>query len=477
MPRWRPESLLLAKVVAIVLPLAVVLWLAPLVLLDHQHRQAGAQRAGEAAALATTAQVLAQARLHAVAEVLAAAQRDAGPPQGAATLPEGLIRSLLVLRRGEERSFLTADAVAAPSLPLLFGAPRAAAGEDWVLPVLRPAMAEDERPALAALDPRRLLALPLPEGADLLLVSGDGQVLAAAGQELGRIGPRPGRAALEHGLMVAEAQLGDSGLTVLARLPAPSAGHVLLLAGLGLLGAALLGSGAVLLRRHLRLREALPANPGYSQRQLAEVLGALDQGACLLDSQLRLVAWNPRFPALAGVTPQVLRPGLDAAAVAAAEDQRPESAIRAALRHRLSDMQHRRSGCVIRFRPDGSQVEDRWTTLEEGGLLLTSRLLTEPAALPPPCPPHLAALCAEELRKRLPLLLDAIAAGDFASARMEAHAMKGVAANFGLPELAESLAAVESAARAQQLANLRGAAPGLAPQLESALEALFSRAA
>jgi PAS domain-containing protein len=143
------------------------------------------------------------------------------------------------------------------------------------------------------------------------------------------------------------------------------------------------------LRRRPAATASAPPNPGYSARQLAEVLGALDQGACLFDAELRLVAWNSAFPALAGVAPQSLRPGLAAALVAAAED-RPETAIRAALRHRLSDMQHRRSGCVTRYRPDGSQVEDRWTTLEEGGLLLTCRLLTEPAPLPAVFPSQLA---------------------------------------------------------------------------------------
>jgi HPt (histidine-containing phosphotransfer) domain-containing protein len=81
------------------------------------------------------------------------------------------------------------------------------------------------------------------------------------------------------------------------------------------------------------------------------------------------------------------------------------------------------------------------------------------------------------LRNRIPLLLRAVAEADYAAARMEAHAMKGVAANFGLPALAESLGAVESAARAQQLGSMRGAAQGLAPQLDLALETLLTRAA
>jgi HPt (histidine-containing phosphotransfer) domain-containing protein len=91
----------------------------------------------------------------------------------------------------------------------------------------------------------------------------------------------------------------------------------------------------------------------------------------------------------------------------------------------------------------------------------------------PAWPRPLAELCAEELRKRLPVLLDAIEAGDCPTARSEAHAMKGVAANFGLLPLAESLDRLEVAARGGVVPDLRIGAAGLPPQVHAALDRLL----
>ena len=90
--------------------------------------------------------------------------------------------------------------------------------------------------------------------------------------------------------------------------------------------------------------------------------------------------------------------------------------------------------------------------------------------------PALAAICADELRKRLPLLQARIAAQDAAAARAEAHAMRGVAANFGLPNLAQLLSGIEAAAKQ---GNLAAAGPALAvlPQhLEAEVSGLIARA-
>lgn len=90
--------------------------------------------------------------------------------------------------------------------------------------------------------------------------------------------------------------------------------------------------------------------------------------------------------------------------------------------------------------------------------------------------PALAAICADELRKRLPLLLAACTARDAAAARAEAHAMRGVAANFGLPNLAQLLPTIEAAAKQ---GDLTAAGPALAvlPQHQEAeLSALIARA-
>jgi HPt (histidine-containing phosphotransfer) domain-containing protein len=97
------------------------------------------------------------------------------------------------------------------------------------------------------------------------------------------------------------------------------------------------------------------------------------------------------------------------------------------------------------------------------------RYMTGPARLPP----ALLALCAEELRTRLPALLDSIQKGDRVTARTEAHAMRGVAANFGLAELAEILGQVEAAARDGLLTELSDAALALPTQLDAALQGLL----
>jgi PAS domain-containing protein len=465
-----------------------------LVLLLIRDRQRDAQLVGRSAqvtVLARTTQELALGRLQAVERLLFAAQQDAPLAAGHEQL-NGLVRGILVLQPGEELSFVAAGSVAPAELPLLLGAPRQGGEGEWILPVLRPGMAAGERPVAAALDPRLLLTVP--SGAGAMLLSADGLVVAAAGSvgaELGRSGVQAGTTA--EAAMRRAVPLGETGL-VLVAVPPPSAGgtSVWLLA-LGAAGLTLLAlAGWLLLRRRGRpISAAVPVDAAAAddrlrlalervaakERLLGEMLHGLDLGACLLDSNLRLLAWNDSFAALAGVSPQALRRGaaMNELDVLARAHPRDIGAIRTALPHRVGEVAERRNGASIRFRPDGGRVEDRWTWLEEG-LLLTSRLVAEPAHEARPAS-ALADLCAEELRKRLPLLLAAATAGDAGQARMEAHAMRGVAANFGLAALAESLSAVEAAARAFEMLELRVAARALPPKVDAALASLLSRAA
>jgi HPt (histidine-containing phosphotransfer) domain-containing protein len=105
---------------------------------------------------------------------------------------------------------------------------------------------------------------------------------------------------------------------------------------------------------------------------------------------------------------------------------------------------------------------------------------SEPPARPPEAPVwpgSLARLCAEELGKRLPVLLDAIKTGHCPTVHMEAHAMKGVAANFGLTPVAESLGKIEAAARAGDVTTLSSYAGSLPSQLSAALDTLLGAAA
>lgn len=86
--------------------------------------------------------------------------------------------------------------------------------------------------------------------------------------------------------------------------------------------------------------------------------------------------------------------------------------------------------------------------------------------------PVLAALCADELRERHPRIAAAAAAGDLETLKVEAHALRGVAANFGLGVLAEHLLAVETAARRQDPTGLAGALRLLPAEVAQALVAL-----
>lgn len=61
-------------------------------------------------------------------------------------------------------------------------------------------------------------------------------------------------------------------------------------------------------------------------------------------------------------------------------------------------------------------------------------------------PPAVARLCGEELLARAPKLRAAIALRQRELAREHAHALKGMAANFGLKPLAAALAGLEKAA-------------------------------
>ncbi len=484
----RLGSLQPAQVVALALPLVAVLWLVPLALLDRQQESQRNHRATEVVHLAEQTESLVQGRLQAVERLLHAAQQQAPLASGHEHL-NGLVRGVLVLQPGEERSFVTGDARAPADLPLLLGTPRRGGAGEWILPVLRPAQAEGESPVAAALDPQRLLTVPAGTGA--MLLAADGRVEASAGSAAGALGQDAGDTDAA-GLLRHALPLRHTGLQVVALLPQSTGAARGALLAIAAAGLALLALAGGLLLRHghrqraaalmtaaaadNRLRIALE-RAAAKEKLLGEVLHGLDLGACLLDAELRLLAWNDSFAELAGVAPQALLRGrtfndLDHGLGAEA---RAGGAIRTALPHRLGEAAERRNGCAMRFRPDGSRVQDRWTWLEEG-LLLTSRLVAAPAHEPRPAP-ALADMCAEELRRRLPLLLEAAAAGDAAQARMEAHTMRGVAANFGLSALAQSLAELEAAARAEQILELRLGAQALPPQVDAALNGLLSRVA
>ena len=62
-------------------------------------------------------------------------------------------------------------------------------------------------------------------------------------------------------------------------------------------------------------------------------------------------------------------------------------------------------------------------------------------------PPAVARLCGDELCVRVPQLRDAVGRAHREGAREHAHALRGMAANFGLSGLAMALAGLERAAK------------------------------
>jgi PAS domain-containing protein len=202
------------------------------------------------------------------------------------------------------------------------------------------------------------------------------------------------------------------------------------------------------------------------KRRIALLLDSAAPGAALFDEFHQLLAWSRGFAALAEVPEAALHAGLPLADLVRLQ---PSSPTRKLSRHGIESGV---AGAARRQCGDGSHVEDRWAPGAEGGMLLTCRPAAPPRRAVPLSAGDLAALCEEEVRTRLPRLQAAIAAGDANAAGMEAHAIRGVAASFGLEDLAETLLAVESAARAGDLAALLSASPGLPQRAELGLRRL-----
>jgi PAS domain S-box-containing protein len=112
----------------------------------------------------------------------------------------------------------------------------------------------------------------------------------------------------------------------------------------------------------------------FSQRVLEAALENMSQGICVVDSELRLVAWNSRYAALFGYPPELLhvgRPVADlirrniAAGIVGPGD------VEARVRRRLA---HMRAGTELlserRF-PDGTVVEIRGHPMPGGGYVAT----------------------------------------------------------------------------------------------------------
>lgn len=192
-------------------------------------------------------------------------------------------------------------------------------------------------------------------------------------------------------------------------------------------------------------------------RMLDGVLAAMADGILVVDADLRLAGWNPRFPDYAGVPRRALRIGMPLREVIRLQAEagefgmvNPEAETERRIRLFKDGTVPQR---LQRERPDGSLLELRRTPLPGGGYVTLYTPILAPAATA--SHDGMQAAFRQEWTTRIPRLTSAAADGDMAEARAVAHALRGVAANAGWTRAAELLAGVEEAAAAGALTQLR----------------------
>jgi PAS domain-containing protein len=194
-------------------------------------------------------------------------------------------------------------------------------------------------------------------------------------------------------------------------------------------------------------------------RMLDGVLAAMSDGVAVVDAELRLAGWNPRFAAVAGVPIRALRIGQPFEEIVRMQAEAGEFGLVDPEAETARRMKLLREGRMLgrwqRERPDGSRIELRRAPLPGGGFVtLYSPLVTTEPALPPGIEEAVRA----EWAARVPRLVAAAADGDTEAVRAAAHALRGVAANAGWTGAVTALAAVEAAAQAGDLKEVRGLA-------------------
>lgn len=134
--------------------------------------------------------------------------------------------------------------------------------------------------------------------------------------------------------------------------------------------------------------EVAKARADGKAAQLEATLAGITDGVSMVDSDLCLMEWNPRFPEMAGVPASLLRVGLpmeDVLRAQAAAGQFGVVDIEAEVARRIA---HLRSGDVAgttqRERPDGAIIELRRNRLPDGGFVtlyadITARTMAERA--------------------------------------------------------------------------------------------------
>lgn len=216
---------------------------------------------------------------------------------------------------------------------------------------------------------------------------------------------------------------------------------------------------AVAVREVAAAREAALLAEGRA-RLLDGVLASLSDGVAVVDGDLRLAGWNPRFSECAGVPRRALRIGMPLEDILRLQAEAGEFGMvdpDAEVARRMALL---RNGSILgrwqRERPDGTWLELRRSALAGGGFV------TLYTPVPPPQReavsaghPELAEAFRADWQARAPRLIAAAADGDAAGAQAAAHALRGLAANAGWMALAETLAPIEAAAQAGDLPELR----------------------
>jgi len=182
-----------------------------------------------------------------------------------------------------------------------------------------------------------------------------------------------------------------------------------------------------------------------ADRRDAALIEAWPAPAALIDASERLCAWNAAFAALvpAGVLRRDLQLGM-------------------LLRHLDT-----RSG--PRRRERGQRPQVRLSPMADGSRLIEGVV---DQATPTRAGHEARRLCRAELESRAPLLREAVVAADAEAAKAQAHAMRGLASNFSLTELASPLEWIERGAETMDVAAMAAGLNALDAHLEAALRQL-----
>jgi PAS domain-containing protein len=197
-------------------------------------------------------------------------------------------------------------------------------------------------------------------------------------------------------------------------------------------------------------------------RLLDSVIAAMSDGVAVVDAELRIISWNPRFPDVTGVPRAALRVGMPFEEAVLLQARAGEFGLVDPEAETARRMKLLREGRVLerwqRQRPDGSRIELRRAPLPGGGFVtLYTPLDDQPQGMHE----DIAKAFRADWNLRLPRLTAAAADGDTAGVRVTAHALRGIAGNAGWGGAVATLVALEAAAAAGDAREVRALAASL----------------